>query len=143
MSALPDTDPAGLGALAERFHAAYNAHDAGAAARLYAPGGRHVDVPQEHVAAGADAIEQGLAHFLAAFPDARWEPGRPIVGDGVVTIPYRLTGTLRQRLGPFVPQGQRVDLAGVHVLVAPGGAITESLDHWDRATLARQLGQPS
>jgi predicted ester cyclase len=134
---------AGLDALAERFHAAYNAHDPAAAAALYAQAGRHVDVPQDHVAAGAEAIAQGLARFLSWFPDAHWAPGRRIVGDGVVTVPYRLTGTLEQRLGPFEPRGQRLDLAGVHVLVAPAGSIVESLDHWDRPTLERQLGLPS
>jgi predicted ester cyclase len=134
---------AALDALAERFHAAYNAHDAAAAAGLYAPAGRHVDVPQNHVAAGAEAIEQGLARFLSWFPDAHWAPGGRIVGDGVVTVPYRLTGTLSQRLGPYEPRGQRLDLVGVHVLVAPGGAIVESLDHWDRATLERQLAHPA
>jgi maleamate amidohydrolase len=136
-------DPAGLATLAGRFHEAYNAHDAAAAAALYAPRGRHVDVPMNSVSAGPEAIEQGLAHFLRCFADARWTPSAPIVGDGVVTIPYRLTGTLAERLGPFEPRGQQLDLAGVHVLVAPSGAIIESLDHWDRATLERQLAGPA
>jgi hypothetical protein len=96
-----------------------------------------------HVAAGAEAVEQGLAHFLRCFSDARWAPEPPIVGAGVVTIPYRLTGTLQERLGPFEPRGQQLDLHGVHVLVAPDGSIAESLDHWDRATLQRQLTGPA
>ena len=134
------TARAGLEELAGRFHAAYNEHAVQAAAALYAEHGRHVDVPQAHVATGVAAIRDGLARFLGWFPDAHWEPSRPIAGDGVVTVAYRLSGTLQSRLGPFEPRGQRLDLAGVHVLVAPEGAIVESVDVWHRPTLEAQLG---
>lgn len=125
--------------LAGELYAAYDARDAAAAGALYAPDGRHVEIATAGERVGPEAIRDGLAGFLEAFPDARWER-RALIADGDrAAIRYVLTGTLRARLGPFEPAGQRLELAGVHLLQAAGGRIALCEDFWDAATFGRQM----
>jgi steroid delta-isomerase-like uncharacterized protein len=124
---------------AAAFLAAYNGHDADAAAALYAPDGRHVEVAQGQTREGRAAIHAGLGDFLASFPDAHWEPDAVIAADDGVAIPYVLTGSLQAPLGPFAAQGQRVEFRGVHVLRVSDGEIVESCDYWDSGTFGRQM----
>lgn len=122
------------------LHDAYNRHDAAEAAGLYAEGGTHEDVAAATVAQGPDAIREGLEQLFAAVPDVRWSAER-VGGDGShATASYRMTGTLRGRLGPFEPRGQALELFGVHVVeIDADGRIARSTDHWDGRELARQM----
>jgi steroid delta-isomerase-like uncharacterized protein len=133
---LADSDAA---AVVAAFYAAYNRQDAGAAAALYAEDGAHAEVATGIARVGRDEIEDGLAAFLAAFPDATWETEEPFVRNGGVAVPYTLRGTLRGPLGPFEPAKQRLEIRGVHVLEVRDGAIVRSDDYWDGSTFARQM----
>lgn len=124
-----------VGALYE----AYNAHDADAAAGLYADDGRHAEVALGNERVGAAAIADGLAGFLRAFPDARWEERARIASGSRAAVTYRLTGTLKAPFGPFEPAGQRLELSGVHVLEESEGSIAVCEDFWDAATFHRQM----
>jgi predicted ester cyclase len=126
-------------ALARALHAAYNAHDPEAAAALYAADGRHVEIATGGGRSGPAAIGAGLAGLLAAFPDAHWEAAAFIASGDLVAVPYLLTGTLQAPFGPFEPVGQRLALAGVHVVHARDGAIAVCDDYWDAGTFSRQL----
>jgi steroid delta-isomerase-like uncharacterized protein len=130
------------GATIEAFYAAYNSGDVDAAVELYAADGSHVEIAQGRVASGRDEIGAGLRSFLEAFPDARWEPERTIVAGDQAAVPYLLTGTLRQQMGPFEPAGQRLELSGVHLFTLSGGAIESTQDYWDSGTFARQMRSP-
>jgi steroid delta-isomerase-like uncharacterized protein len=125
--------------LAERLYDAYNRHDAAAAAALYSESGRHREIAQERARSGRREVEDGLAHFLASFPDAHWQAEHRFATAEGVAIAYRLTGTLQRKLGPFEPQGQQLDLCGVHVLAIENGEIVRCDDYWDAATLGRQM----
>lgn len=121
------------------LYAAYNTADVESASALYAPAGRHLEVATERLGEGPDEIGAGLAGFLGAFPDARWEEQVRVVAGRRAAVTYLLTGTLRARLGPFEPAGQRLELRGVHVLdVGPEG-IVSCEDYWDAATFGRQM----
>lgn len=125
-----------IGALYE----SYNRHDAVAAARLYTELGTHEDVAQGRVAAGPEAIREGLERFFAAFPDARWRDVRVLGHGDRATASYTLTGTLQQRLGPFEAAGQPLSLSGVHVVETQGdGRIAHTIDYWDGDEFARQM----
>lgn len=121
------------------FYAAYAGRDARAAAALYADGGTHEEIATGKSSAGRSEIEQGLASFLGAFPDAEWETGEPFLREDGAAIPYTLRGTLAGRLGPFEGAGQRLELRGVHILEIRNGQITSSADYWDGSTFARQM----
>jgi hypothetical protein len=121
------------------LYAAYNAGDADAASALYAPTGRHLEVATGRRGEGPAEIGAGLAGFLRAFPDAHWEERVRVLADGRAAVSYLLTGTLQDRLGPFEPAGQSLELRGVHVLdIGPQG-IEFCEDYWDAATFGRQM----
>lgn len=121
------------------LYAAYDARDPEAAAAAYAAGGQHREIATGSERTGFDAIRDGFAGFLSAFPDARWERRAVIIGDGEAAVTYTLTGTLQGHLGPFEPNGQRLELRGVHVIHAPGGRIELCEDYWDTGSFERQM----
>jgi steroid delta-isomerase-like uncharacterized protein len=128
--------------LLQDLYAAYNAHDATAAALLYANNGQHVDVAIGKPKTGGGTIAEGLEAFLAAFPDAHWAVESTADNeDGRAFGRYVLTGTLQQDMSSFTARGQRLELAGVHVLEYLEGRITKSEDYWDAATFSRQMNK--
>lgn len=127
-----------------QLYRAYNDHDAGAVAALYAADATHEDVAQGKPKHGRDEIASGLARFFDWFPDACWKPDRFAVGaNGMAAVSYLLTGTLKSRLGPIAAQGQAISLRGVHMLDIRDGLIRRSEDYWDAATFQRQLNHPN
>jgi steroid delta-isomerase-like uncharacterized protein len=126
----------------DRLYDAYNRHDPSGAAALYAVDGTHEDVAGGRQSVGPDEVRVGLGRFIAAFPDARWEVVQVVAAGRRATATYRLSGTLRSSLGPFAAGGQRLDLRGVLVLeLNEGGAIRRTVDYWDGAEFARQMGE--
>jgi steroid delta-isomerase-like uncharacterized protein len=118
---------------------AHNAHDARAVGALYAPQGRHREMATRAERIGGDKIAEGLASFLRAFPDAAWDYEEPVIDGGRIVVAYSLTGTLRERLGPFQPAGQVLELAGVVLIEVGAGDIQSTRDYWDAATFGRQM----
>jgi steroid delta-isomerase-like uncharacterized protein len=126
-------------ALVDRLYAAYNAHRASDAAALYRDDGTHEEIANGRRAQGRDAVADGLARFLAAFPDARWEVDVPFTHESGAAVPYRLTGSLAAPLGPIPAAGQHLDLRGVLVVHTAGDAIAATEDYWDAATFRAQM----
>lgn len=67
---------------------------------------------------------------------------RTIMDGEHAAVSYVLTGTLQERLGPFEPARQALELRGVHVFSLAGDAITATEDFWDSGTFARQMRSP-
>jgi predicted ester cyclase len=125
--------------IATAYLAAHNAHDPRAVGGLYAPEGRHREMATRAERTGGDAIAEGLASFLAAFPDAAWDYDDPVIDGGRIAVAYALTGTLRGALGPFEPAGQTLDLAGLVLIEVGPDGIRRTRDYWDAATFGRQM----
>lgn len=134
-----DVSPTGVDAVVRALYHAYNTTDAAAASALYAPDGCHLEVATGSRREGPEAVRQGLTGLLEAFPDARWTERARVVSDGRAAITYVLTGTLRARFGPFEPDGQRLELNGVHVLRVGAEGIACCEDYWDASTFGRQM----
>jgi predicted ester cyclase len=132
-------DDRGAAELVGAYLDAHNGHAPDAVAALYQDGGEHREIAQGAVRRGPQDIGAGLAHFLQAFPDAHWEPEHVVIDGPLAAVPYRLTGTLQARLGPFEPQGQPLDLHGIHLIHTVDGAIAWTADYWDAATFGRQM----
>jgi len=130
------TDAAGL---ARAYLAAHNDHDAERLVELYWPQGSHHEMATGSVREGGAAIGSGLARLLAAFPDAHWAGEGALVDGPRAAIPYVLTGTLRQPLGPFPPRGQPLNLPGLLLLDFDDTGIARSRDYWDAQTFERQM----
>ena len=123
----------------QALYEAYNAGDAAAAASLYAEDGTHVDIAAGKPKSGRAAIAKGLEGFFAAFPDARWTADVLAAADGHAFGRYVLTGSLHQDMWSFEARGQRLELAGVHVIECKDGQIVKSEDYWDAGTFQRQM----
>lgn len=132
-------DTVGTMTIVERYLAGHNAHDAAAVGALYVPEGSHREVATAQVKTGPEAIAAGLASFLAAFPDARWDYGSAVVEPSRAAVPYRLTGTLQRQLGPFAPAGQSLELEGIVLVEFGADGLIATTDYWDAATFGRQM----
>jgi steroid delta-isomerase-like uncharacterized protein len=129
--------------LVARLLAAYNRHDAGAAAVLYAEYARHVEMSSGRSQQGPEAIAGGLEYLLRAFPDAAWAVRDVIAGEGRTAVRYTLSGSLQADFGPYPARGQQLRLPGVLVVESHGDRIGHAEDYWDAATFARQLAVDS
>jgi ketosteroid isomerase-like protein len=125
--------------LTREFVRAYNEHDIDGVASLYAQTGEHREIAQNTARRGPAEIGAGFAHFLDAFPDAHWREEHVLCDGSLAAVSYHLTGSLRGRLGPFEPGGQRLDMRGMHLLCAGAGRLAWTADYWDAATFARQM----
>ncbi len=123
----------------EALHAAYNAGDPVAASSLYAETGAHVDIAAGRPKVGRAAIESGFRDFLAAFPDAHWDVDVLASNSNHAFGRYVLTGSLQRDMWSFEARGQRLELAGVHVIECQDGQIARCEDYWDVGTFSRQM----
>lgn len=127
-------------AVADRYFAAWNAHDPAAIADAFAAGGTYSDpgVPQGLDPAGTATYAETL---LAAFPDLSFAIDDLAEGpDGLVWARWRMTGT---NTGPFSglpPTGRTIDVEGADLVRASGGLVAEVRGFFDTAAVPRQLG---
>lgn len=126
--------------VADQFLAAYNARHPEGVAELYADEGWHADAASGQRKVGAEAVENGFAHFLSAIPDASWaETGRIVAGREILLI-YELNGRLTGRLGPFEGMGQKIQLPGAFALsISEKGKMVSSVDYWDPKIFISQV----
>ncbi len=124
----------------EALHAAYNRHDADAAADLYVAAACHQDVALDRTAVGRTAIRDGLVPLFEAIPDVEWATEKVIANGDRASASYLMRGTLQHDLGPFAASGQRLALPGLHVLETDSaGRIERSIDFWDSAEFSQQV----
>jgi steroid delta-isomerase-like uncharacterized protein len=127
--------------VAELF-SAYNRHDAAGVGQLYACDGVHEDVGPGAVKRGPTEIADGLSRLFTAFPDCRWAIQAPIVQEGRAAVPYTFSATLGAPFAGVEPNGQTVELRGVHVIDVTGSRVECTADYWDVSAFMRQLHEP-
>lgn len=126
-------------ALLTAFYAAYNAHDAKAAAALYAEDGTHEEIAMEKSRQGRAALAEGLAGLTRMLPDVAWAPA-PTIRSGIwCAVPYRMTGTFTPRPGSADVTPRKVALDGLHLLQIRDGQIALSRDYWDKDAFLAQI----
>ncbi|MCA0921283.1 nuclear transport factor 2 family protein [Pseudooceanicola nanhaiensis] len=126
-------------ATVDAFYAAYNSHDAGAAAALYASGGRHVEAASGKAREGRDALEAGLVGFFGMLDGLRFDEVKRIHSGNNVLVDYVMRGTMTRDLGPMKAKGQEIALPGVHVFTFEGDEIASTTDYWDPSEFGRQV----
>ncbi len=124
--------------LVELFYAAYNAHNAAAAATLYVEDGWHEEVNAGRRRHGRDAIAEGLDRLFAMMPDVAWQPGTRIRAGSSMLVLYTMTARLTADIGPFRGRGQVITLTGAHAFELTAGGLAGTRDYWDMADFARQ-----
>lgn len=134
------TDPAATDAVAA-FYAAYNGHDAAAAAGLYAEDGWHEEAHSGARRQGREALQVGLDRFFGFITQAYWQPRERIDAGASVAVVYTLTGTLGVDLKGLPTRGRPIELRGVHLFDVADGIIRGTRDYWDPAAFQRQIAQ--
>ncbi|MBB4022852.1 MULTISPECIES: nuclear transport factor 2 family protein [Actibacterium] len=123
------------------FYAAYNAHDAQAAAALYTPDGRHEEIAMAKTRAGHAALAEGLEGFFRMLPDVHWQPGAVIRSADWLAVSYRMTGSFTPRPNEAdpAPAPRAVALDGLHLVQLRDGAIGCTRDYWDKDAFLAQI----
>jgi len=126
----------------EAFYAAYNAHDAAAAAALYAIDGRHDEIAMGESRSGSAALQDGLEGFFRMLPDVSWSPKEVIRSSDWIAVTYRMTGTFipRAKEDQPTPQPKHVAIDGLHLLKVADGKIMATQDYWDKDVFLAQIG---
>jgi steroid delta-isomerase-like uncharacterized protein len=128
-------------ALAERYLAAWNAHDSEAVATFFAPDAVYDDRGADELARGRDAIHAHVRAVVQAFPDIRFELVRLAHGSDFTCAEWTCRMTHLGDLFGLAPTGRTVTSAGVDVVTLDqGGAIVHLVSHYDGAGIMRALG---
>lgn len=125
--------------IVDTFYAAYNGHEAAAAAALYRKEGWHEEVNAGRRREGRRAIAGGLATLFDMMPAVAWREMQRIKAGNSIVVTYAMEGRFEGRAGPLQGRGQTVSLPGLHVFEISGDAIAGTRDYWDMAELRRQI----
>jgi predicted ester cyclase len=116
-----------------------NAHDfPGCIAAFRRP--RYEIVATGEVHDGTDGVSSLLLENRRAFPDFRFEAGRPSAGGDVVLVEGTFTGTQEGPWRGLPPTGRRVRLRMAVVFEFEGEDLVCERVYFDLGTLLRQLG---
>jgi steroid delta-isomerase-like uncharacterized protein len=125
--------------VAERYFAAWNAHDSEALAASFAPGGRYRD-PGVPDGLGPEATGGYAAGLWEGFPDLAFAVDDLVAHGGRVWARWTMTGT---NAGPYrglPPTGRQVTLPGADLLRITPEGVAEVEGFFDGGTVMRQIG---
>ena len=123
--------------IVDAFYQAYNAHDAAAAAALYAPDCWHEEVAFGKRRAGRDDVASGLDGFFRFMPDAAWRERDRLASGSSVVVFYDMIGHVRPR-GAAAAAPVSIALPGVHVFELGPEGIRGTRDYWNADDFKRQ-----
>jgi steroid delta-isomerase-like uncharacterized protein len=126
----------------EAFYAAYNAHDAEAAAGLYTEDGTHDEIAMGQSRSGHDALRDGLNGLFRMLPDVVFHPRKTLKSADHIAVFYEMTGTFTPRPSEQQPspEPRAIALDGMHLLTLREGAIARTQDYWDKDAFLSQIG---
>jgi steroid delta-isomerase-like uncharacterized protein len=127
----------------QNYVAAWNAHNAQAAAAYLAEGVTYYDASVGTPLEGRDAARTGIIEaFLNAVPDAVWTvEGTPLVSEEAVAMEWTFSGTNTGAWADGTPAtGKTFTLHGMSMLHVEGGLIDYQADYYDALGFYRQLG---
>jgi steroid delta-isomerase-like uncharacterized protein len=129
--------------VAEAWLAAWNAHDADAAAALMADDVTYFDVTVGEPQKGRDAArDKVIKLFVTAAPDLTWKvTGEPIESANGIAYEFTFAGTNTGAWGPDTPAtGKPFSFNGVTFMRVENGKIVYQGDWYDGLGFQKQLG---
>ncbi|HEY8476984.1 MAG TPA: ester cyclase [Chloroflexota bacterium] len=128
-----------VASVVQAYLGAWNRRDADGIVQTFVEGGTYSDPLAQGLSGPAiAAYARGL---WQAFPDLSFDlVGQTIVGDGVVAMQWRMSGT---NTGPFrglPPSGRSIALHGADFIVVEGDKIRSVQGYFDAGEVPRQLG---
>jgi steroid delta-isomerase-like uncharacterized protein len=126
----------------EAYLAAWNAHDAAAAAALLAEDVTYVDASVGTITGREAAREKVIAGFLNAAPDARWEVRGDMLATGDrVAFEWTFSGTNTGAWADGTPAtGKAFSFNGATVITVKDYLIATQADYYDALGFYKQLG---
>ena len=141
--ALPVRAQDGAEAVVAGYLAAWNAHDAAAAAAFLAEDVVYYDASVGTPLNGREAAKAGVIdNFLAAAPDASWKMrGEPVVDGDRVAFEWEFSGTNTGPWGDGTPAtGKPFAFTGASMFTVRDGRIATQSDYYDALGFYKQLG---
>ena len=123
-------------ALAEKWVAAWNAHNPDKMLSLFTDDVLYEDVAFGEVSHGSAELRKFSASEFEGTPDLELKLLRSDIHNGHGTIEWMFTGTDK---GVF-KTGKKFSVRGVSVIEMRDGKISRNLDFYDVATIMRQVG---
>lgn len=124
--------------LVRRYLELWSTGDASIANEIFAPD--YVDHTHPNREPGAESVNQEVASFQAAFPDARLTIEHMIGEGDIVAFRFTLRATHRGRFGPFPATGKEVVLTGMDFVRIVDGKLAELWSSQDTLNWVQQLG---
>ena len=129
--------------VADAYLAAWNAHDADAAAAFMADDVTYLDVTAGEPQKGRDAArDKVIKLFVMAAPDLIWKMrGEPIENADGIAFEWTFGGTNTGAWGPDTPAtGKPFSFDGVTFMRVKDGKIVTQSDYYDGLGFQKQLG---
>ena len=134
------TDPAETARVADGYFAALVRHDIDDALTYWKPGGRE-NVRGQVDTTAPDGVREFLTGIFAPFPDFAFNVVETTIQDDRAAVRWTATGTFTgAQFQGVEPNGAKLALEGVDVLIVRDGLIVENNAFADGMTVARQLG---
>ena len=130
-------------AVVQAYMAAWNQHDAAAAAALFTDDVTYYDASVGSPLTGRDAARMKIIEsFLNAVPDARWErTGETITAGGAVATEWTFSGTNTGAWSDGTPAtGKSFSFTGMSMFQIVDGHIRYQADYYDALGFFTQLG---
>ncbi len=119
--------------------AAYNTHNADAAAALYDVNVTNVQMPYAEPIQGRDGMRATYVSLFRAFPDIHVEVVNLVESDPWVAVEWEFTGTMKGSFAGHPPTHSRFTLRGCELFQVLDGMIHTQRGYWDKATMLGQL----
>jgi len=123
-------------AVAEKFIAAWNSHDADKMLAVFTDDVMYEDVTFGEVSHGKAELRKFAASEYASIPDLELKLVRAEIHNGHGTIEWTFSGTDKD----LYKTGKKFTVRGVSVVDVKKGKIARSLDFYDLSTVMRQVG---
>ncbi|MEZ5666310.1 MAG: nuclear transport factor 2 family protein [Alphaproteobacteria bacterium] len=143
LAATPAWAEDGALAVVEGYLAAWNAHDAAAAAAFFADDVTYYDASVGAPVSGREAAQTDIIEsFLNAVPDASWQmSGAPVVNADAVAFEWTFAGTNTGDWGDgTAATGKPFTLHGLSLIRVEDGKIAYQGDYYDALGFYGQLG---
>jgi steroid delta-isomerase-like uncharacterized protein len=122
------------------FEEVWNNKNTAAIDELIAANYVHHDPQSPKSSDGNEGYKQLVAHYLNAFPDARFTIDQEIQEDDTAVTRWRVQGTHKGDLPTLPATNKSFSVAGVTIARAKDGKIVEGWNIWDALGLMQQLG---
>ena len=133
-------NPAVTAQVASKYFEALVKHDVEAAVACWKPGGRE-NVRGQVDTTAPDGVREFLSGLFTPFPDFHFEVVEVTVEDDRAAVRWKATGSFTGgRFQGIEPNGAKIELEGVDVLIVRDSLIVENNAFADGMTIARQLG---